>query len=83
MRWSGLGQAIGDTDPREEGKARFGRRELRVLWPHLRPHMRLALGGGLLLVVAQAAALATPFLIRYGALPRTLPFRPRSCTRPR
>ncbi len=66
MRWSPLGQALDDSDPREEGAARFGRRELRILWPHLRPHMRLAIVGGLLLVVAQGAALATPFLIRYG-----------------
>lgn len=80
MRWSGLGQAIGDSDPREEGKARFGRRELRVLWPHLRPHMRLALAGGLLLVVAQAAALATPFLIRYGIDEGILAKDPRPLT---
>ena len=66
MRWSPLGRALDDSDPREEGNAKFGRRELRVLWPHLRPHIRLAVGGALLLVVAQAAALATPFLIRYG-----------------
>jgi ATP-binding cassette subfamily B protein len=66
MRWSSLGQALDDSDPRDEGHAKFGRRELRVLWPHLRPHMRLAVGSALLLVVAQAAALATPFFIRYG-----------------
>jgi len=66
MRWSSLGQALNDSDPRDEGHAKFGRRELRVLWPHLRPHMRLAVGSALLLVVAQAAALATPFFIRYG-----------------
>ncbi len=66
MRWSQLGQALDDSDPREEGQAKFGRRELSVLWPHLRPHMRLALGAGLLLLVAQGAALSTPFLIRYG-----------------
>ena len=66
MRWSQLGQALDDSDPRDEGEARFGRRELKVLWPHLRPHLKLALGSALLLVVAQAAALATPFLIRHG-----------------
>ncbi|MGH2668532.1 MAG: ABC transporter ATP-binding protein, partial [bacterium] len=66
MRWSSLGQALDDSDPRDEGEARFGRRELKVLWPHLRPHMRLAVFSMLLLLVAQAAALATPFFIRYG-----------------
>jgi ATP-binding cassette subfamily B protein len=66
VRWSQLGQALDDSDPREEGATRFGRRELRVLWPHLRPHIRLAVWGAVLLVVAQGAALATPFLIRYG-----------------
>jgi ATP-binding cassette subfamily B protein len=66
MRWSQLGQALDDSDPREEGETRFGRRELKVLWPHLRPHLKLALGSVLLLIVAQAAALATPFLIRHG-----------------
>lgn len=66
MRWSQLGQALDDGDPRDDGEARFGRRELRVLWPHLKPHLKLALASVLLLVIAQAAALATPFLIRYG-----------------
>ncbi len=66
MRWSQLGQALDDSDPREEGETRFGRRELKVLWPHLRPHLKLALGSVLLLIFAQAAALATPFLIRNG-----------------
>ncbi len=66
MRWSSLGQALDDSDPREEGEARFGRRELKVLWPHLRPHLKLAVSSLLLLLVAQAAALATPFFIRYG-----------------
>jgi len=66
MRWSQLGQALDDSDPREDGEARFGRRELKVLWPHLRPHLKLAFSSVLLLIVAQAAALATPFLIRHG-----------------
>ncbi|HYZ91246.1 MAG TPA: ABC transporter ATP-binding protein [Actinomycetota bacterium] len=66
MRWSQLGQALDDSDPREEGEAHFGRRELRVLWPNLRPHVKLAVWSAVLLVVAQGAALATPFLIRYG-----------------
>ncbi|MEX0875008.1 MAG: ABC transporter ATP-binding protein [Actinomycetota bacterium] len=66
MRWSPLGRALDDSDPRDEGEAKFGRRELRVLWPHLRPHLRYAVISVLLLVVAQGAALATPFLIRFG-----------------
>ncbi len=66
MRWSSLGQALDDSDPRDEGETNFGRRELRVLWPHLRPHVSLAVWSVVFLVVAQGAALATPFLIRYG-----------------
>ncbi len=66
MRHSPLGRALGDSDPRDEGQAKFGKRELAVLWPHLRPHKRLAFGSIGLLVIAQAAALATPFLIRIG-----------------
>ena len=66
MRHSPLGRAIGEVDPREEGPAHFGRRELSILWPHLRPHLKLALGSLLLLVFSQAAALATPFFIRIG-----------------
>lgn len=66
MRWSPLGRALDDSDPRDEGETHFGRRELRVLWPHLRPHVSFAIWSLVLLVVAQGAALATPFLIRYG-----------------
>jgi ATP-binding cassette subfamily B protein len=66
MRHSPLGRAIADGDPREEGQARFGRRELQVLWPHLRPHLKLAVGALVLLLVAQAAALATPRLVQIG-----------------
>jgi ATP-binding cassette subfamily B protein len=63
---SPLARELGATDPREEGAARFGMRELRVLWPHLRPHLKLGIGAALLLVVSQAAALVVPLLIRYG-----------------
>ena len=49
-----------------KASAKLGMRELRVLWPHLRPHLRLALGAVACSIVAQAAALAAPILIRYG-----------------
>ena len=58
--------AMGLDSSGDEERAKFGMRELRVLWPHLRPHLKLALGGALLLVVAQAAAITAPLLIRYG-----------------
>ena len=63
---SPLARALETDGVAEEVEAKFGMRELRVLWPHLRPHLWLAVGGGLLLVVAQAAALAAPLLIRHG-----------------
>jgi ATP-binding cassette, subfamily B, bacterial len=66
MRHSPLGRAIADGDPREEGQAHFGKRELAILWPHLRPHLKLAVGSLGLLVLAQAAALATPKLVQIG-----------------
>jgi ATP-binding cassette subfamily B protein len=66
VRHSPLGRALDDSDPREEGQAKFGRKELKVLWPHLKPHLKLAAASMLLLLVSQAAALATPFLIRLG-----------------
>ena len=66
MRHSPLGRAIADGDPREEGQAHFGKRELSILWPHLRPHLKLAAGSLLLLIVAQAAALVTPRLVQFG-----------------
>lgn len=50
----------------EEEQAHLGLREFKVLWPHLRPHLRYGVGALLLLVVAQAGALAAPFLIKYG-----------------
>jgi ATP-binding cassette subfamily B protein len=59
-------RAMGADGPVAEETVRFGMRELRVLWPHLRPHMSLALGAAGLLIVAQAAAIATPWIIRYG-----------------
>ncbi len=49
----------------DEG-AHFGLREMRVLLPHLRPHLRFAVGSVLLLVGAQAAAIAAPVLIQRG-----------------
>jgi len=61
-----MARQIQGTDPREEGAAHFGKRELRVLWPHLRPHLRIGVGAALLLIVSQAAALAAPRLIQYG-----------------
>jgi ATP-binding cassette, subfamily B, bacterial len=66
VRHSPLGRAIGEGDPREEGQAHFGKRELSILWPHLRPHLKLAAGSLLLLIVAQAAALVTPRLVQFG-----------------
>ncbi len=63
---SSLGREIGATDPREEGEARFGKRELKVLWPHLRPHMKLGITAALLLIVSQAAALVVPRVIQFG-----------------
>ncbi len=59
-------RAMGLDGPADDERAKFGLRELRVLWPHLRPHLKLAIGGGVLLLVAQAAAIAAPLLIRYG-----------------
>jgi ATP-binding cassette subfamily B protein len=61
-----MGRALEGTDPREEGEAHFGRRELKVLWPHLRPHIKLGVLAGLLLIVSQAAALLAPRLIQFG-----------------
>jgi ATP-binding cassette subfamily B protein len=61
-----LAREIGATDPREEGQARLGMRELRVLWPHLRKHMKVGLGAMAMLVISQAAALVAPKLIQYG-----------------
>ena len=58
--------AMGLDNSGEEDRAKFGLRELRVLWPHLRPHLWLAVGSMLLLLVAQASAIAAPLLIRYG-----------------
>ena len=66
MRHSPLGRAIADGDPREEGQVHFGKRELAILWPHLRPHLKLAFGALLLLMVAQGAALVTPWFVRFG-----------------
>jgi ATP-binding cassette subfamily B protein len=66
VRHSPLGRAIGEGDPREEGQAHFGKRELSILWPHLRPHLKLAVGSLLLLVLAQGAALVTPKLVQIG-----------------
>ncbi len=57
--------AMGNQGPPEE-TVKLGMRELRVLWPHLRPYLWLAAAAALLLIVAQAAALAAPLLIRYG-----------------
>jgi ABC-type multidrug transport system fused ATPase/permease subunit len=49
----------------DEPQPHFGRRELRVIWPFLRP-WRLHLAGALaLLLVSQAAALAMPFLLSH------------------
>lgn len=62
-----MARALDAADPREEGEAaHFGRRELRVLWPHLRPHAKLGVAAVLLLVVSQGAALMAPWLIRFG-----------------
>ncbi|MGH7859624.1 MAG: ABC transporter ATP-binding protein [Candidatus Binatia bacterium] len=61
-----MAHALEGTDPREEEAAHFGKRELRILWPHLRPHIRLGVYAALLLIVSQAAALAAPRLIQYG-----------------
>ncbi len=66
MRHSPLGRAIADGDPREEGQAHFGKRELAILWPHLRPHLKLAVGSLFLLLLAQGAALVTPKLVQIG-----------------
>jgi ATP-binding cassette, subfamily B, bacterial len=66
MRQSPLARELGATDPREEGEAKLGMRELRVLWPHLRPHIRIGLVASVLLIVSQLAALAVPKLIQLG-----------------
>jgi ATP-binding cassette subfamily B protein len=58
--------AMGNQGPAPEDSAKLGMRELRVLWPHLRPFLWLAAASAFLLVIAQAAALAAPLLIRYG-----------------
>jgi ATP-binding cassette subfamily B protein len=58
--------AMGNDGSSEDERAKFGRRELKVLWPHLRPHIKLAVGSLSLLVVAQGAALAAPFFIKHG-----------------
>jgi ATP-binding cassette subfamily B protein len=61
-----MARALEPRDRASEESARFGRHELRILWPHLRPHLRYAVAAASLLIVAQAAALAAPFLIRHG-----------------
>lgn len=66
MRQSPMARALEGTDPREGEGARLGMRELRILWPHLRPHIRLGVAAALLLIVAQGAALVAPRLIQYG-----------------
>ena len=63
---SPLAREIGATDPREEGQAHFGKRELKVLWPHLRGHIRVGILASLLLFVSSAAALVAPRLIQTG-----------------
>jgi ATP-binding cassette subfamily B protein len=61
-----MARALETTDPREMGPAHFGRRELRILWPYLRPHLRVGIVAALLLIVSQGAALAAPRLIQFG-----------------
>jgi ATP-binding cassette, subfamily B, bacterial len=62
-----MAHAMGnDGTSEDDQRARFGLRELKVLWPHLRPHAKFAIGSLLLLLVAQAAALAAPILIKRG-----------------
>jgi ATP-binding cassette, subfamily B, bacterial len=61
-----LSRALESEMESEEAQPRFGLRELRILWPHLRPHLWLGVASALLLVLAQAAALITPLAIRYG-----------------
>jgi ATP-binding cassette subfamily B protein len=67
VRQSPLARQIGSSDPREdEGPSHFGRRELRVLYPHLRPHLRIGLVAALLLIVSQGSALFAPRIIQWG-----------------
>jgi ATP-binding cassette, subfamily B, bacterial len=61
-----LAREIGQTDPREDEGAKLGRRELKTLWPHLRPHLRLGVLGVTLLIVSQGAALIAPRILQYG-----------------
>lgn len=61
-----MARAMGADGPLPEENVHLGMRELRVLWPHLKPYLWLAVAAAALLLVAQAAALAAPLLIRYG-----------------
>ncbi|HVE91890.1 MAG TPA: ABC transporter ATP-binding protein [Actinomycetota bacterium] len=61
----GAGWMRADAPP-DDGPRHFGRRELRVLAPHLRPYAWRMLWALVLLLVAQGAALAFPTLLKFG-----------------
>jgi ATP-binding cassette subfamily B protein len=64
---SSLGRALGqEAGPDDDSQAHFGRKELKLLWPHLRPHIRFGVIASIMLVVSSAASLAAPYLIKVG-----------------
>ena len=63
---SSLGRAIGQEAPEDDSQAHFGRKELKLLWPHLRPHIRLGVIASIMLVLSSGASLAAPWLIKNG-----------------
>lgn len=64
--FGGRGRGFGMPPERDPEAPKFGRRELAVLAPYLKPHKARAVLATALLVVSQVTALATPFLLRYG-----------------
>ncbi len=63
---SSLGRAIGQQAEQDDSQARFGKSELRLLWPHLRPHLRYGVIASIALMFSQAGALAAPWLVGRG-----------------
>ncbi|HVL81477.1 MAG TPA: ABC transporter ATP-binding protein [Actinomycetota bacterium] len=49
----------------DEPQPHFGRRELRVVWPYLRPYAWRMFGAAVLLIVSQGSALLVPYLLSH------------------
>lgn len=78
---SSLARSIGTAGPVDDDtQTHFGRKELKILWPHLRPHLRLGVFASLLLIVSQMAALVVPKIIQYGIDKGITPKHPNALT---